>query len=89
MKIINGYGYSDNLDRLEYIVEIVIEMHQLFDISMEEAAGRFDRYAHEAMRFVKSDMFFHAEAEELAYWVYYGREEWEGKGRDATPEPYP
>ena len=47
----------DDLERLEHILDIIVEMHDAFGISLEEAAGRFDRYARATMRFVKGEMF--------------------------------
>lgn len=72
----------DNLERLEHILDIVVEMHDSFGISLEEAAGRFDRYARKAVRFAESEMFYHATAEELAGGIYYGFDEWREKGQD-------
>ncbi len=60
----------DDLERLEHILDIVVEMHDAFGISLEEAAGRFDRYAQETMPFVKGDWFFHERCEELAGEIY-------------------
>ena len=74
----------DDLERLEHILDVVVEMHNAFGISLEEAAGRFDRYALKAMRFVKSDWFFHDGAEELAGEIYYGHDEW----RDQAQNPW-
>ena len=71
----------DNLERLEHILDIIIEMHDLFGISLEEAAGRFDQYAQTYKRFVTGWAFFHASIEDLACWVYYGIDEWQGELR--------
>ena len=90
MLVVNGRGYSDDLDRVEYVVEIIAKMHEFFGISMEEAAGRFDRYAQNAMRFVKSEMFFHETPDEQAWFIYYGQSEWETRGvTPDAPVPYP
>ncbi len=82
MEVINGYGYSDDLDRIEHLIETIAQMYMLFGISLEEAAGRFDRYAHRAIRFVKSEMFFHETPKELACMIYYGPDEWERLRQD-------
>jgi len=90
MQVVNGYGYSDDRDRLEHILDIVVEMHEWYGISLEEAAGRFDRYAQETMGFVKSEMFFHASADQLARFIYYGK--WAREPIEQgvpTPVPYP
>ena len=81
----------DDLERLEHTLDIIVEMHDAFSISLEEAAGRFDRYVHRAMRFAESEMFFHATAEELAGGIYYGFDEWrERRGQNPpVPQPYP
>ena len=80
----------DDLDRLEHILDIVIEMHDSYGIGIEEAAGRFDRYAQKAMRFIKSDMFFHASSEQLAQFIYYGTWVREPIGQGLpTPVPFP
>lgn len=80
----------DDLDRLEHILDIVIEMHDFYGISLEEAAGRFDRYAQRTMRFVKGDMFFHASADQLARFIYCGKWAREVIGEwPETPVPYP
>ncbi len=89
MEIVNGRGYSDDLDRVEHVVETIISMHTSYGISMEEAAGRFDRYAQEAMGFVKSEMFFHATPDELAQSIYYGKSEWELRNWWPPPQPLP
>ena len=72
----------DDLERLEHMLDIVVEMHDAFGISLEEAARRFDRYAQGAKRFVNGDMFFHATAEELAGGIYFGFDEWREQGQD-------
>jgi len=74
----------DDLERLEHILDIAVEMHESFGISLEEAAGRFDRYAQEMTLFVKIDWFFHERSEELAGEIYYGRDEW----RDQAQNPW-
>ena len=80
----------DDLDRLEHMLDIVVEMHDLFGISMEEAAGRFDRYAQRAMRFVMGEMFSHATPEEMAVYIYYEKQRWELKDEaHPMPDPYP
>ncbi len=65
----------EDLGRLEHMLDIVVEMHDAFGISLEEAAGRIDRYAQGAKRFVGSDWFFHDSAKEMAGEIYYGRDE--------------
>ena len=73
-----------------HIADIVVSMHTSYGISLEEAAGRFDRYAQEAMRFVTGEMFFHATPDELAQFIYYGRQEWELRDWPLPPPlPYP
>lgn len=90
MEVINGYGYSGDLDRVEHMIETIASMHTSYGISLEEAAGRFDRYAQRAMRFVKSEMFFHAMPDELGQLIYYGKQEWELRGwPPPPPTPYP
>ena len=72
----------DDLERLEHILDIIVEMHDAFGISLEEAAGRFDRYARATMRFVKGAMFCCETPETLAGEIYYGAEEWQERGLD-------
>ena len=72
----------DGLERLEHILDIIVEMHDAFGISLEEAAGRFDCYAQQCMRFVNGEMFFHATAEDLAGGIYFGFDEWREQGQD-------
>ena len=90
MHIVNEGVSLYDLDRLEHILDIIVELHDACGISLEEAAGRFDRYAQDAMGFVKSDMFWHASSEQLAQFIYYGTwvREPIGQGRP-TPVPYP
>ena len=59
MELINGNWYLDDFDRVEHMVDIVVSMHESYGISLEEAAGHFDRYAQAAMRFVNGEMFTH------------------------------
>jgi len=90
MGLINGNWYLDDFDRVEHMVDIVVSMHESYGISLEEAAGRFDRYSRYTMRFVKSEMFTHATPEQLAQQIYFGI-----RGRQLTdwlllqPVPYP
>lgn len=90
MELIDGGWYLDDFDRVEHMVDIVIEMHDTYGISLEEAAGRFDRYAQEAARFVKGEMFTHATPDEFAQYIYLGI--WERQITDRPlppPVPYP
>ena len=89
MEIINGRGYSDDLDRMEHVVETITIMHMSYGITMEEAAGRFDRYAQKAMGFVKSEMFFHMTPDELAQWIYFGERDLKNWWPPPQPLPYP
>ena len=80
----------DDLDRLEHMLDIVVEMHNLFDISMEAAAGRFDRYAYRAACFVTGEMFSHTTLEEMALYIYYGKQRWQLKDEaHPMPDPHP
>ena len=79
----------DDLERLEHILDIVVEMHDSFSIRLKEGAGRFDRDAQDRLVFVKSHWSFHDRSDDLAGEIYYGPEEWARRGQDPPmPQPY-
>ncbi len=80
----------DDLDRLEHILDIIVAMHDSFGISLEESAGRFDRYAQKAYKFVTSELFCNKEADNLASQIYYGKQQWQLVDMvNPAPLPYP
>ena len=90
MKIINGYGYSDDEDRRALRKETIQRMQFFFHISEAEAIGRFNRWAVEAKRFVEGNMFFYYDADYYAKFIYYGMtEDFLGGEKGLVPEPYP
>ena len=84
MGLINGNWYLDDFERVEHMVDIVIEMHDTYGISLEEAAGRFDRHAQETAHFIKGEMFTDSTPDQFAQYIYLGV--W---GRQITDRPLP
>ena len=90
MKIINGYGNSDDEDRRALREESIQRMQFFFHLPEAEAMGRFDRWAVEAKRCFEGNMFFYYDADYWAKFIYYGMTQEFLDGEEGlTPEPYP